>query len=248
MSRKAHQYLPARKEKLLGNVLDKKLAAYVTAATAAGVAMLAAPDAAAEIRYTPVHVLVASGTLYWIDLNHDGTRDFGLHRRPLDGGGGSFLLAVPGNVGNEVVQANSVLSDSAAALPTGAAIGPNQKFASRTSYAYSGFPMALAGTSASGTFFKGPWKDQIKKYLGLKFFVNGEIHYGWVRMTVTHDLKLTAVTGFAYETEPNKPIRAGNESGADDESASSPLPASLEASKPATLGGLALGSPALRQN
>jgi hypothetical protein len=247
MSQKSQQFLPARKEKHLGNALDKKLAAYVAAATAAGVAVFAAPDAAAEIRYTPVHVLVASGATYWIDFNHDSVNDFGLHRRQIFGG--SLLLAVPDDAGvNEVVQAISGRSDSAAALMVGAAIGPNQKFASRTSYAYSGFVMAQVGSSASGTFFTGPWKDQIKKYLGLKFFVNGELHYGWVRMTVTNDLKLTAVTGFAYETEPNKPIRAGNESGTDDEFAGGPLPSSWEISKPATLGGLALGWPVLQRN
>ena len=247
MSRKSHQFLPARNEKHLGKALDKKLAAYVTVATAAGVAMLAAPDAAAEIRYTPVHILVASGATYWIDLNHDGTNDFGLHRRQIFGG--SLLLAVPGDAGvNEVVKAPDGRSDSAAALMVGAAIGPNQKFTSRTSYAYGGFFMALVGSSGSQTFFKGPWKDQINKYVGLKFFVNGEFHYGWARMTVTHDLKWTAVTGFAYETEPNKPIRAGDESGNDDESAGRLLPSGSEISEPATLGMLALGWPALRRN
>jgi len=247
MSRKSHQILLARKEKHLGKVLDKKLAAYVTAATAAGVAMLAAPDAAAEIRYTPVHILVASGATYWIDLNHDGMNDFGLYRHQIVVGN-STLLAVPGDVGNEVVQATGGRSDSAAALMVGAAIGPNQKFASRTSYAYGGFFMAFAGLSASQTFFKGPWKDQTNKYLGLKFFVNGELHYGWARMTVTHNLKLTALTGFAYETEPNKPIRAGNESGSNDESAGRPLPSGSEIFEPATLGMLAVGWPALRRN
>lgn len=247
MLRKSHQSLPARKEKHLGNALNKKLVAYVAAATAAGVAILAVPDAAAEIRYTPVHVLVASGAAYWIDFNHDGMRDFGLRRRPIYSG--SLLQAIPGDTGvNEVVLAASGRSDSAAALMAGAAIGPNQKFASRTSYAYSGFAMAQVGSAVSGTFFRGPWKDQINKYLGVKFFVNGEFHYGWVRMTVTHDLKLTAVTGFAYETEPNKAIRAGNESGSNDESAGRPLPSGSEIFEPATLGMLAVGWPALRGN
>jgi hypothetical protein len=248
MSRKSQQFLPARKEKHLGKALDKKLAAYVTVATAAGVAMLAAPDAAAEIRYTPVHVLVASGATYWIDFNHDGINDFGLHRGQIFGG--SLLLAVPGDPGvNEVVQAASGRSDWAAALMAGAPVGPNQKFAPHTSYAYGGFYMAqVGGSSVSQTFFRGPWKDQINKYLGLKFFVNGELHYGWVRMTVTHDLKLTAVTGFAYETEPNKPIRAGNESGSNEESVGRTLPSRSKNSELATLGMLALGWPALRRN
>jgi hypothetical protein len=51
------------------------------------------------------------------------------------------------------------------------------------------------------------------RYLGLEFQINGETHYGWARLSVkwNHREHLLSVglTGFAYETEPNTPILAG---------------------------------------
>jgi hypothetical protein len=56
------------------------------------------------------------------------------------------------------------------------------------------------------------------------------------------------LTGYAYETIPNKPIIAGKTRGTDEVSGvEHPSPASFSAadSEPATLGLLAMGSPAL---
>jgi hypothetical protein len=51
------------------------------------------------------------------------------------------------------------------------------------------------------------------RYLGLKFQINGETHYGWARLNVqVNTTKLTIysrLTGYAYETTPNTPIAAG---------------------------------------
>jgi hypothetical protein len=86
------------------------------------------------------------------------------------------------------------------------------------------------------------------RYLGLKFKINGHFHFGWARLTVTivKTVLTATLTGYAYETIPNKSIIAGKTRGPDD--------ASVEASNkaltvltpiPATLGALALGSPGL---
>lgn len=71
----------------------------------------------------------------------------------------------------------------------------------------------------------GPWAGKGKgardRYLGLKFVVHGKVHYGWARLSVRlgHDRQLEDVsgtlTGYAYETVPNKPIIAGKTTGAD---------------------------------
>ena len=45
----------------------------------------------------------------------------------------------------------------------------------------------------------------------LKFKIKGKIHYGWARLSVdnfVNDITAT-LTGYAYETIPNKPIIAG---------------------------------------
>ncbi|SRR5579871_284400 len=221
--------------------LDKHLIAYVAAATAAGVAALAVPDAAAEVVYTAVNVKLAGKSTYQIDLNHDGVNDFGLMMRQLDHS--SILAVVPDVAGNKVVQASA--SFNAAALNRKAPIGSKRQFTGRTSY--SGYVMAFAGAYGTTSWFDGPWKNKVNKYLGFQFYINGEVHYGWARMTVTDWWGAggeVVLGGYAYETVANKPIFAGEQSGTDTHAA-----ALHEWNEPtsgmATLGMLARGADAL---
>jgi hypothetical protein len=223
----------------LNSRLDRKLAAYVAAASAAGVALLAAtPPAAAEIVYTPEHVILKGNSTYQIDLNHDGTNDFGLQMLQIFHS--SMLLAIPDVSGNQVVRP-AVGSISAVPLNLGGPIGPNRQFASKTTYG--GFFMALNGSYGTLTWFRGPWAKASNKYLGLKFLINGEVHYGWARVTVMK--RYSTLTGYAYETVANQPIRAGAESGSDTAAAAYPDPMSEPVSPMATLGMMARGAAGL---
>lgn len=82
----------------------------------------------------------------------------------------------------------------------------------------------------------GTGKGVTDRYLGLKFVVRGEVHYGWARLSVTlghyrqFDDVSGTLTGYAYETVPDKPIIAGQITGPD-----------VITVPPETLGGLALG-------
>src|SRR5262249_46978262 len=71
---------------------------------------------------------------------------------------------------------------------------------------------------------RGPWLGVTNRYLGLKFMIHGKTHFGWARLTVTVSHKIfgkrfirTELTGYAYETIPNKPIIAGRTKGPEDE-------------------------------
>ena len=68
----------------------------------------------------------------------------------------------------------------------------------------------FSGTRAATT---GRWDNVDNRYLGMKFTINGKVHYGWARLSVTNlkdKFRITAtLTGYAYETIPNKPIKAG---------------------------------------
>jgi hypothetical protein len=78
---------------------------------------------------------------------------------------------------------------------------------------------------------QGLWDNVSDRYLGVRFNIQGKTHFGWARLTV-HDKghNITAVlTGYAYETVPNKAIIAGRTKGPD------------VVIEPATLGKLALG-------
>ena len=75
------------------------------------------------------------------------------------------------------------------------------------------------GTDQVGSFYcNGQWAKVQGRYLGLKFSINGQTHFGWARLSTTCQLyKIEAVlTGYAYETVAGKAIVTGqtkNEAG-----------------------------------
>jgi hypothetical protein len=206
---------------------------YTLAASAAGVGMLALAPQPAEARvvYTPAHQVIGEESSYALALNHK-TPDFiisntrchqGTSRGSCQDGYWAALNvaeasnpwagnAVEGTIGNSYL---------AAALKRGARIDNARRF-------IRGAVMVsqCVGFCATTTRTVGPWRDVTDRYLGLKFMINGKIHYGWARLSVSvKSFTITAtLTGFAYETIPNKSIRAGQEHG-----------------QSATLGRLALG-------
>ena len=107
-----------------------------------------------------------------------------------------------------------------------------------------------SGFNDSNSFFiiGGHFANTNQRYLGLKFTINDQVHFGWVgfsRVTVTENGSLPVVNatlrGFAYETVPNKAIIAGQRNAqvsfVPDVAALSPV----ESESQPTLGCLALG-------
>ena len=96
----------------------------------------------------------------------------------------------------------------------------------------------LRTSTTSQSNWTGPWvaggKGVKNRYLGLKFKINGKFHFGWARLTVsTANKRISAtLTGYAYETIPNKPLITGKTKGPD----------VVEGVEPASLGRLAQGS------
>ena len=52
------------------------------------------------------------------------------------------------------------------------------------------------------------WKNRKNKYLGLKFSINGQMHYGWAQMDVTSPTQWV-IKDYAYTATPIMPILAG---------------------------------------
>jgi len=213
---------------------------YALAASAAGVGVLAlAQSAEAKIIYTKTHVVIGTNHVYELDLNHDGIADFKISNH-------SFftdtivasLSALPAQANNAVVGAQPHIGFPyyAYALRRGVTIGPKQPF--------SGAWMAWS----DGANRAGRWANVRGRYLGLKFRIKGKIHYGWARLNVTvGNSRITAtLTGYAYDTIPNKTIIAGQTKGPDDNMIEEPSASmTVPASQPATLGALAMGAPGL---
>lgn len=216
--------------------LEKQLSAYAVAVGASAVAALgAAPQASAEVVYTPVNVTITAS--YPLDLNGDGTADFTIIRcHCVDSHYSVLMLGLDGK-GN-AVRPPVKAEGGAAALPAGAIIGRSQFFTTATSYG--GVAMAFGFSYGSSTFQGGAWLNANRKYLGLKFLIEGQIHYGWARLNVgsykRNDQTVT-LTGYAYETTSDHLIRAGQTNGAESENA---LPDD-DSTPGSTLGALALG-------
>jgi hypothetical protein len=209
--------------------LNQRLSAYVTAASAAGVAMLAAaPAAEAKIVYTPAGLRMTLGGYLPIDMNGDGVDDFYFEWRLL----GSSFVTYGSYVG--VIRKNIddlVVMSSAAPLNWGVRIGPKAQFRSLALLVlYSGICPACSA--------RGPWAGVNNKFLGVTFKISGQTHYGWVRV----NLHTKTITGYAYETNANQPILAGDKSGPVTTAAADPAQVLTPVKQPATLGALSLGA------
>jgi hypothetical protein len=196
----------------LSSKLDKHLLAY---AAAAGVSLLA-QSAEAKVVYTAANVTIGINQGVNLDLNNDGITDFslyfayGLPTRHPEGGAFYALMLYPTQTANEiwgVVSARG--SQCAAALPAGVKIGAGAPFQQHYLPLWDAFASYTRGKSEHC-----PW-DALHRgaFLGLKFVISGQTHYGWAHVTVGADGQTNVLNGYAYETVPNQPIQTGKTSG-----------------------------------
>jgi hypothetical protein len=235
----------SRKQKPLSESLHRRLSLYTLAAGGVGVTVLAlVPSAEAEVVYTKVLHKIGRNDRVPLDLNHDGITDFQIdnvfhvtHTR----------LEVWPAAGNYAAMSHFGIAE---ALPRGAVIRVNRPSMQGNS---SRIPEILASIAYSG-YYVGYWFNVRNGYLGFGFKIDGKLHYGWARLTVilNRNFQIEAtLTGFAYETEPETPIIAGDTGNAVEGDADSGPNAdvSVPQSNPnpvATLGALALGAQGLQ--
>jgi hypothetical protein len=231
----------ARKTVDLSDSVHQRLNMYTLAAGAAGVGMLTMTQPSdAKIIYFATHKQISANSSLPLDLNHDGKVDF----RFVDsqwstslGGGVGILRIVPHRSANEIWGpiTSHALSRYASDLAAGVSVGAKGKFNLGKKI------MALSASDPGvrkpgSTFCYGYWKHATNRYLGLRFLIDGKTHYGWARLNVScSNLRVRAtLTGYAYETIPDKSIITGKTKGPD-----------VVTIQPATLGHLAAGASAI---
>lgn len=248
---------PGSNSSKLSKQLTQLLNAYTIAAAAAGVASLALVQPLdAEVVFTQVHKQIPANGVVNIDLNHDGIVDFQISyqtsfRNVRPGARpqlGTFfyyrnLFAIGAQPSN-MVESTVVNGQAfAAALAPRAIIGPEEPFQAgkETMAEWAAFGnYTNGGNSGSG----GPWIAATRRYLGFKFSINGTTHYGWARLNVGKYCSGPVLTGFAYETEADKSIAAGQRSAGTTAHADAPEGPRGQL-VPATLGILSRGSDGL---
>lgn len=196
--------------------LHHQLNMYALAATAAGAGVLtSAQPADAEIIYTKANIHIGRNSSLHLDLNHDGIPDFDFkdtYRTYSYSCAGE--LAVVADRQKNAIWGHTVHGlGYASALYANVQIGPKGHFVSGGEMAAGYFAGGDRHAVASGS---GPWDDVKNRYLGLKFVINGQIHFGWARLnvSVTDSCTVTGnLTGYAYESVANRPILTGKEHG-----------------------------------
>jgi hypothetical protein len=227
--------------------LEKRWRAYAAGAgaVAAGL-MVLSPSSMAEVVVTQPHAYLATGGSSYV-IGISGTTEFTLANNVFPSSyGGSETLGVTAVSGAGVVGHwdRSQRVNVVAPLRFGAAIGPANQFEAGKQL------LAIAWDFRDFTFVGGPFANTADRFLGLKFELNGQVHYGWAGFSFVEahvfETSVTALlTAWAYETEPNMPIYAGQSSDSPRESRllpSSGSPKETATVQPATLGVLALGS------
>jgi len=226
-----------RWSKGISESFHNRLDLYALAASTAGVSLLAlGQPAEAEIVYTPTNQKIGVNSSFNLDLNHDGITDFQIWNKY------SFRNAIEAKLGvKPMLAANRIAGNSeyAAALPGGVPIGGSVRFPQKGDGIMVWWFYSFSSTVCCGSY--GPWRNVKNRYLGLRFSVNGETHYGWARLNVSFpEPKITAtLTGYAYETEANKAIDAGQTKEA---TSGLQLPRGRKLQQVSALGVLALGS------
>jgi hypothetical protein len=205
------------------SLLDR-LGVYAVAATAAGVAVLAATEPAeADVVFTPARIQISAGTTS-LDLNNDGIPDFNFVRQStyLGREGFSSTVVTPVNPVNRIEGDGRIKffghgTFSAFALPAGSVVGPKVQAFHPSGQKFMRGSWFVLGTGNLYRSLVGAWANGVKgvadRYLGLAFTISGETHFGWARLSVpplNHLFEVgTNITGYAYETVPLKAITTG---------------------------------------
>ena len=186
-------------KKITSKNLTKKLAQY--GALAAAIGTMAEADG--QVMYTDITDFQGdSMSSFDLDLNGDSTIDFTIN-------GSSIQLLVDASSNALAGSVGSLSYLYPFALDNGTLVDGNQSWQSGGGQILRYKPSA-AGSSC---LYSSNWcGDQVDKFLGLRFMVNGNTHYGWARLdvTVTNSMDNWVVKDFAYEATPDTGIIAGD--------------------------------------
>jgi hypothetical protein len=203
----------------------------------------------AKVVYTASNIPLAQGfaggALTQFDINNDGVSDFAFSNYSYltHGLGANYLKILPSQPDNEIV---GVLLKGQTKT-TGAALAAGVQVSSALNFQSSPQGLYMAGLffRSTGGSDLGGWLKVETAYVGLKFVVNGEVHYGWARIKFPSPGAYASgsVYGYAYEDVANAPIATGQTSGgaAASKQTLAVLPAPKSAPKSADTGNLTLG-------
>lgn len=195
--------------------LNKKLKNYATLA----ISVIAA-DATAQVTHTDIRdtTLINNGDFFDIDLNNDGINDLSISLTKTTYSSVSTYSSYYIKV-NSVYASGSNSNDininvNSSSFYEVAAFNSNQSINnSVNSWSYYGLVGGYATGSFGGSTINvnvGQFPNQGDKFLGVRFNIGANTHFGWVRLDVSALSDTVTIKSFAYENTSNTPILAGD--------------------------------------
>lgn len=191
--------------------LQKKLNAYAAAAGTLAVA----GAANAQIVYTDINpdTVIHDSLFYNLDMDNNGQPELRFETITYQLSSGSVQIAglsILGNASNAVL--GSLYSSS---YPVPFSMN-NGDSISNTSTPWQDQTMNngvqyLGGVY--GSYSIGNWLGVNDKYLGVRFKIGANTHYGWVRLSVSAGADTITIKDYAYQTLPGVGITAGQQVG-----------------------------------
>ncbi|MBN8701444.1 MAG: T9SS type A sorting domain-containing protein [Bacteroidetes bacterium] len=152
---------------------------------------------------------------YQLDLNNDAIKDYKLNLFKLSYGSSVYKMTYI-----EPLDTNNMFNGTGSSsfyLPTannsGVVIDNSLSWTKGNISSASYNLLALKVTSSSGGGVLGDWVGKSDKYLGFKFKIGANYHYGWARLDVSLGVDSFKVKDYAYNATPNTPLTTGLASG-----------------------------------
>lgn len=187
--------------------LQKKLNAYAAAAGTIAVA----GAANAQIVYTDINpdTVIHDSLFYNLDMDNNGQPELRFETVTYQLSSGSVQFAVVGVLGNpNNATIGSIYSTSYPfpfSMNNGDSISStNTNWQAQT---INGGVQYLGAVYGSYTYAN--WLGVNDKYLGVRFRIGTNTHYGWVRLSVSPGADTITIKDYAYQTLPGVGITAG---------------------------------------
>ncbi|MGJ5641064.1 T9SS type A sorting domain-containing protein [Formosa sp. S-31] len=145
----------------------------------------------AQIIYTdlePDFISEKDGDSYNLDVNNDGNADFSLTSNEVSES--IYITSMPEDF-NGLAATGGPFWSWIVPLTENTVISKNFNY-----------------YDTLGLMIVEQWVGNIDKYLGLQFYINGETHYGWARLTVISATQWV-IKDYAYQSTPGTAILAG---------------------------------------
>ncbi len=181
--------------------LPKRLLKY----SALSAAMAGVADASGQIIYTDVNPDITEGnaaSATFIDLNNDGTDDFAIGTINAPAVGFNGISPTDSWVGSQISYLYPFAFNNGEVISSGLSGW----------YGGSSNVGTLNYTSCYNGLGGSNWCGVTDKYLGLRFQISGNTHYGWARLDVSASGDSMTLKDFAYNSTPDAPIDAGQTS------------------------------------